>query len=79
MLWTAETLKSALLPNALNPLNDLSSLERKSRNRHNFGETLPPEEKMWVAEGVDSHIQSCLRALAEGGAGAMVQAGDVAA
>lgn len=40
---------------------------------------LPPEEKMWVAEEVDSHIHSCLRALAEGGAGAMVQAGDVAA
>lgn len=30
VFWTAETLKSALLPNALNPLNGLSSLERKS-------------------------------------------------
>lgn len=46
-------------------------------NRHDFGETLPPEEKMWIAEEVDTHIQSCLRALAEGGA--VVQADDDAA
>eukprot|EP00903_Cladosiphon_okamuranus_P013940 g12966.t1 len=46
-------------------------------NRHDFGETLPPEEKVWIAEEVDSHIQSCLRALAEGEA--VVQADDIAA
>ncbi|CBJ26153.1 protein kinase domain [Ectocarpus siliculosus] len=52
-----------------NPVENWSLQLIEGVNRHAFGETLPPEEQIWIAEEVDRHIQACLRVVVGGGTG----------
>ncbi|CAM9836494.1 unnamed protein product [Ectocarpus fasciculatus] len=52
-----------------NPVENWSLKLIEGVNRHAFGETLPPEEQIWIAEEVDKHIQACLRVVAGGRTG----------